>query len=255
MYRDKAFRERNLAEVLEDIQVAGAHAPGLEKVFVADGDPLIQGMERWKPILRALRVAFPRLRSVSCYSTAANVLDKTPDELLELREAGLGLLYIGPESGDEVTLKRIVKGGDFADHVKAARMAHDAGMKISSIMLLGSGGVARTEEHAMESARLITEMDPDYLAALTLTVIPGTPLQRMRDKGKFELPPVPALLRELRTMVADSRPTNALFRTNHASSYLPLAGRLPEDRERIVALIDQALDGKVPLRPEYMRGL
>lgn len=255
MYRDKAYRERNLAEVLEDIEEAGRRAPSTDKVFVADGDPLIQDMDRWGRILTACHDSFPRLRRVSCYATAANVLAKRPSELLDLKELGLHLLYIGPESGDPVTLKRLVKGGTFEDHVEAARRAHEAGIEISSIFLLGAGGTERSEEHAHGSAALITEMDPEYLAALTLTVIPTTPLQRMVDKGRFELPGVTGLLEELRTMVHEARPTRALFRTNHASSYLPLAGHLPQDRERMVDVIDQALDGKVPLRPEFLRGL
>ena len=123
------------------------------------------------------------------------------------------------------------------------------------ITLLGAGGVDRSVAHAQATARLITEMDPEYLASLTLTIIPGTPLQRMVDKGRFELPNVTGLLTELRTIVDEARPTNALFRTNHASNYVPIGGRLPEDRQRLVAALDAALAGQIPLRPEYMRGL
>jgi radical SAM superfamily enzyme YgiQ (UPF0313 family) len=255
MYRDKSFRVRDLAEVVEDIEAAGRLYPSAEKVFVADGDALIMDVPSWHEILARLRASFPALRQVSCYATAQNVLEKTDAELAGLRAAGLSLLYIGPESGDAVTLKRIVKGGTFEDHAEAARRAHSAGMEISVIMLLGAGGVDRTLDHAHESARLVTAMDPEYLAALTLTVIPSTPLQRMVDKGRFELPDVSTLLRELRTIVAEARPADALFRTNHASSYLPVAGRLPRDRQPILAAIDQALAGEIPLKPEFMRGL
>ena len=255
MYRDKEFRERDLSEVLEDIAAAGETSPQTNKVFVADGDALVMGMDRWKLILDSLSRAFPRLRRVSCYATAQNLLDKNEEELRLLRDAGLSLLYIGPESGDDLTLKRIVKGNSFQDHAVAAKKAHAANMKISAIVLLGAGGVERTQEHARETARLITEMDPEYLSALTLTVLPGTPIHRMMEKGKFELPEVEGLLRELRTMVAESEPTRALFRTNHASNYLNLEGRLSRDREKIVSVIDAALRGEVPLRPEYFRGL
>ena len=255
MYRDKSFRERDLEEVLEDVEVAGSTYPGVEKVFVADGDALIMDVARWLTILRAVRGAFPGFRRASCYATAENVLDKSDQDLTILREAGLRMLYIGPESGDDVTLKRIVKGGTHDEHVEAARKAHAAGMELSMIVLLGAGGVDRTEQHASETARLITEMDPEYLGVLTLTVIPGTPLQRMMDKGKFELPSVPGLLREMRTMVHEARPTDTLFRTNHASSYLATGGRLPVDADRIVAWIDLALEGEIPLRSEHVRGL
>jgi radical SAM superfamily enzyme YgiQ (UPF0313 family) len=255
MYRDKSYRVRELDEVLEDLVAAGSTHAGVNKVFVADGDALAMDVARWLKILGRARTVFPRLRRVSCYATAANVLDKSDADLRSLREAGLELLYIGPESGDDVTLRRLVKGGTFDDHVEAARRAHAAGMELSVIVLLGAGGVERTEEHATRTARLITEMDPEYLGALTLTVIPGTPLQRMEDKGRFELPRIPGLLRELRTMVAEARPSGALFRTNHASSYLSLAGRLPRDAQRLTAAIDLALAGGIPLRPESMRGL
>lgn len=255
MYRDKQFRVRDLDEVLEDIAAAGRAYRGAEKVFVADGDALMMDSERWLTILAACRAAFPRMRRVSCYATAENVLEKTAEELRALREAGVAMLYIGPESGDDVTLKRIVKGGTFADHAEAARKAHAAGMRISVIVLLGAGGVDRSQEHARETARLISEMDPEYLGALTLTVIPGTPQARMVEKGRFELPTISGLLGEMRTIVELAEPTNTVFRTNHASSYLPIAGELPRDRERILQAIDLALQGEIPLKPEYLRGL
>ena len=256
MYRAKTFRVRELAAVLEDIAMArAAVGDRVEKVFVADGDALVMPLSHWLPILDALHAAFPRLRQVSCYAMASNVLGKTAEELAALRTAGLRLLYLGPESGDAVTLKRIVKGGTFDEHVEAAALAHAAGMEISVIALLGAGGTARSDEHAEATARLVTAMDPAYFAALTLTVVPGTPMARMEDKGLFALPDILGLLGELRTIVANARPTDAMFRTNHASNYLPLGGRLPRDTDRIVGAIDAALRGDIPLRPESGRGL
>ena len=255
MYRDKTFRVRPLAETLEDIDHAGAAvSEDVEKLFVADGDALILGLDHWLPILERARKVFPRLRRVSCYAMARNVLEKTEDELRTLREAGLSLLYIGPESGDDATLKKIAKGDDAASHVEAARRAHAAGMELSVIALLGIA-MERSDEHARATAELVTRMDPEYFSALTVTVVPDTPLDRLAKKGRFEVPPVPALLAELRTIVSEARPTNALFRTNHASNYLPLGGRLPHDRDRIIAVIDAARDGRVPLRRESTRGL
>jgi len=128
-------------------------------------------------------------------------------------------------------------------------------MKVSAIFLLGAGGTERTHEHAEASAKLITAMDPEFVSALTLTVIPGTPIAKLQASGRFTLPSVPRMLEELRTIVNEAAPTGAVFRTNHASNYLPLAGRLPADRNRIVAVLDKALAGDVPLRPERSRGL
>jgi radical SAM superfamily enzyme YgiQ (UPF0313 family) len=256
MYRSKQFRVRELSESLDDLREAGRRAGHVvDKVFVADGDALVLDMDHWRPILSTARDCFPRLRQVSCYATAGNILDKTAEQLTELRASGLNMLYIGPESGDDRTLKRIVKGATFEDHVEAAKKAHEAGMKISVIALLGVGGTERSQEHAETTADLVTAMDPEYFAALTTSVIPDTPLMRMKDKGFFELPGVTRMLEELRIIVDRARPTDALFRTNHASNHLALGGRLPRDREAICAAIDGALGGRVPLRPEWARGL
>ncbi|MGW8267299.1 MAG: radical SAM protein [Longimicrobiales bacterium] len=255
MYREKRFRVRDLGEVLADIAEAAANRPGTGRVFVADGDALVLDTDSWLDILRSLKDAFPHLRRVSCYATAQNILAKSEEELRALRESGLSLLYLGPESGDPETLRRIVKGATFEDHVEAARKAHAAEMKLSVIVLLGAGGTDRSEDHARGSARLISEMDPKYLSALTLTVIPGTPLHRMMTRGRFRVPAVRGLLGELRILVDEARPRGAIFRTNHASNYLPIEGRLPRDREKILATVDAALRGEIPLRPEYRRGL
>lgn len=257
MYRDKpVFRIRPLEESLEDLEAAAREAgPAVEKVFVADGDALVMDLAHWVPILDACRRLFPRLRRVSCYATAVNVLAKTAAELRELREHGLALLYMGPESGDDVTLKKIAKGSTAADHVEAARHARAAGLELSAIFLLGAGGLERSAEHATASAALATAMDPNYLAALTLTVVPTTPLATLTARGAFALPGVEQLLGELRTFVDLARPSDALFRTNHASNYLALGGRLPGDRAAIVGMIDRALSGGLALRPERTRGL
>jgi radical SAM superfamily enzyme YgiQ (UPF0313 family) len=255
MYRDKAFRVRPLDETLADLDLtARLHGADIEKVFVADGDALVMPMDHWLPILERARARLPNLRRVSAYAMARNVLEKSDADLRALREAGLSLLYIGPESGDDVTLKRIAKGDDAAAHVEAARRARAAGIEMSVIALLGIA-MDRSEEHARATAELVTKMDPAYFAALTVTVVPGTPLATLARRGRFEVPPIPGLLRELRTMVDLARPTDAMFRTNHASNYLPLGGRLPRDRERIVEVIDRALRGEIRLRDEASRGL
>lgn len=257
MYRDKTFQVRPLEETLEDIARAGATVgEDVEKVFVADGDALVLETDHWLAILDAAKRVFPRLRRVSCYAMARNVTAKSDEELRALAKAGLSLLYIGPESGDDATLKRIAKGDDFAAHVRAAEHAHAAGMQLSVIALLGIAS-ERSDEHAKATAELVTRMDPEFFSALTVTVtvVPETPLARLAQKGRFAVPPVRELLAELRTMVDLARPSNAVFRTNHASNYLPLAGRLPHDRVRIVGAIDDALAGRKALRAEWMRGL
>ena len=257
MYRTKQFRTRPLEEILEDVAAAGAAygGDGVRKVFVLDGDALAMDFALWEPILEALNTTFPRLRRVSCYATAINLLAKTQSELEQLHELGLTLLYIGPESGDDVTLKRIAKGSTAAEHVEAAAKARAAGLRQSLIFLLGAGGTDRSAEHATASARLATDMNPEYLSALTLMLVPGTPAFKLAAEGRFTLPNVEGVLRELRTIVAETNPTNTIFHSNHASNYLPLSGRLPRDRESLLRKIDAVLNGDAPIQPEWSRGL
>jgi len=256
MYRDKRFQVRSLDALLAEIAQAGARfGEEVRHVFVADGDPLGMPLEHWLPLLRALGSAFPRLRRVSTYATARNLLEKTETELKCLRAEGLALLYIGPESGDDEVLRRIAKGATAADHLEAARKAKACGMEQSLMFLLGVGGRERSEEHARASGRLATAMDPRFLSTLTLTVIQGSPQAKLQAQGRFELPEVPGLLRELRWFIEEAHPSAAIFRSDHASNHLPISGRLPRDRERILATLDEALAGHQPLRPEWMRGL
>jgi len=256
MYRAKRFRVRDLQETLDDVRKAReTYGEHVHKIFVADGDALVMDLDHWRPILETCRSSFPRLRRVSAYATAINLLERTHDELTELRELGLKLLYIGPESGDDVTLKKIAKGASFADHVEAAQKAKAAGIELSVIFLLGAGGIEHSVDHAKGSARLATEMDPRFVSLLTLTVVPGTPIAKLQESGRFELPDKRGLLREMRAFVDEARPANAIFRTNHASNYLPLSGRLPRDREQILEVLDAAIEDKIPLKPDWARGL
>ena len=186
MYREKTYRVRPLDELVAEVQAAGrAYGAEVTRLFVADGDALAMELGHWEPLLLACREAFPRLRRVSAYATALNLLAKTDEELRRLRELGLSLLYVGPETGDDVTFQRIAKGAGFAEHALAAKRVRAAGMKLSAIFLLGVGGVDRSREHAEGSARLVTEMDPEFLSVLTLTVVAGTPTATLAARGQF----------------------------------------------------------------------
>ncbi len=256
MYSGKVYRARPVAEVLAEIaDLPSTAREAVRRVFLADGDALAMPAADLMALLAGLRSLLPKVVRISSYATARNLLETGNEDLLALRSAGLSLLYMGPESGDDVTLKALAKGADFADHVRAAQRAHAAHMTLSAIFLLGAGGTARSEAHAEGSARLITAMDPRYVSLLTLTLVDGTPLSRLAQRNGFSLPAVPDLLREARTIVAASSPRNTVFRCNHASNYLPLAGRLPRDRGRLLHAIDEALAGRHVLRPEWARGL
>jgi radical SAM superfamily enzyme YgiQ (UPF0313 family) len=257
MYRDKRFSTKPFETVRTDLQEAAAVGPVFDRVFLCDGDALVLSTERLLRILREIRALLPWVRRVGTYGDSRNVLAKTTEELRELREAGLGIVYHGVESGDDETLVRIDKGGTAADCVETARRLREAGIRHSAIVLLGIGGVARSREHAAATARLLTEMDPPYVGALTTTVLPGTPLYEEERAGRFVLPDRFAILEELRTLVAESRFTNTRFSANHASNHLPITGRLPRDRDALLAVLDRTLatrDERL-LRPEWMRGL
>ncbi len=260
MYRHKEYRVRQPSAVISEMrQISeGVHqgvVPVVRRIFVADGDALGLPMDNWRILLKEVQCLFPRVTRVSCYATARNLLEKSVEELQELRSLGLKMLYIGPESGDDVTLKRIAKGATFEEHVEGARRAHEADLKQSLIFLLGAAGKERSGLHATQAGRLTTAMDPRYVSLLTLTIVPNTPLATLSKKGKFQLPEVTDLLEEIRAFLLAANPTKAVFRSNHASNYLPLSGQLPRDKARLLDMLDAAQSGALPLRPEWARSL
>lgn len=255
MYRTKRFAARPTADVLADVAEAARIAPHTRRVFLLDGDAMTLSTSRLLPVLDALGAAFPRLQRVGSYVNAVSVLRKSDDELRELARRKLTIGYLGLETGDPVTNERIVKGATVLDQVEAVRRAQAAGIKMSVMILLGMGGRERTEPHARESASALSAMDPRFVSCLTVTPVPGTPLFDQVEDGSF-VPITPEeTLAELRTIVERTEVTGAVFRSNHASNYLPLSGRLPTDRSRLLSEIDAALRGEVPLTPEEWRGL
>jgi radical SAM superfamily enzyme YgiQ (UPF0313 family) len=180
---------------------------------------------------------------------------KTIEELKKLKDQGLGILYIGLESGDDITLKKINKGTTSSHTIEMARKAKQAGMKLSITVLLGIAGRERSQIHAAETGRVLSAIDPDYVGALSLMLIPGTPLFDDFKSGKFDLIEPDEMLAELRTIIAGTNLSRGLFHANHASNYLPIKARLPKDKEATLALIDRALAGKITLKPEYLRAL
>ena len=256
-YLDKPFRPRDLDEVLEDIALAKDVMPATRRVFLADGDALVLPAKRLITILDTLHESFPHLERVGIYSNARDLLCKTPDELKELREKGLGIVYIGLESGSDKILECVEKGATAAEMIEAAQKAKDAGIQLSVIGILGLGGSALSTEHATETGRVVSEMNPDYFSMLTLMLVPGTKLHAQWKAGDFELLAPEAMLAELRQVIEHlDGVSECVFRSNHASNYLPLRGTLPQDKERLLAMLDTALArGRDALRPEGWRGL
>jgi radical SAM superfamily enzyme YgiQ (UPF0313 family) len=255
-YKEKRFRIKTFQEIAEDIDEAARSGWSFERVFLADGDALIVPQSRLLKVLDYLREKLPGLKRVGIYANAKGVLRKTVDELRELKGAGLGIVYLGVESGDQVVLDRVRKGTTYERLVQAGGMVKEAGIKLSVTVLLGIGGRERSREHAIATGRILTEMDPDYVGALSLIIVPGTPLYEEIEKGEFVLPTPFELIEELRTMIAHTD-MQGLFFSNHASNYLPVKARMPTDKEATLQRIDEVLATRDPilLRPEHFRAL
>ncbi len=254
-YTGTRFEPRELKEVLEDIREASAVIPRTRRVFLADGNALCLPAEDLRLILSALGQAFPYLERVGIYADGKDINDKSEDELRELRRLGLGIVYMGLESGDDRVLERVRKRDRSEYMIEAAVRDTRCGLLTSVIVLLGLGGMEGSRDHAVKSARAVSLMGPDYLSALTLMVVPGTPLYREQEAGEFILPDQRGLLEELRLFLEGCELTGCVFRTNHASNYLPLGGVLSRDREELIKVIDSAVQRPELLRPEHLRGL
>ena len=255
-YKAKRFRIKTFEEIKDAIDEAAQCGWAIERVFLADGDALIVPQPRLMEIMTYLKERLPRLRRVGIYANAKGILKKTQDELRELKEAGLGIIYLGVESGDQVVLERVRKGTTYEKLLQAGRMVKEAGIKLSVTVLLGIGGRERSREHAVATGRLLTEMDPNYVGALSVMIVPGTPLYEEQAQGRFVLPEPFEIIEELRTMIAQTD-MHGLFFSNHASNYLALKVRMPKDKGEAIRLIDQVLAKRDPalLRPDYVRAL
>lgn len=258
MYKGKKFRVRSREEIHRDIREAAAATGGrVNRVFLADGDVLAMETEDLLDLLSFLFHAFPRLERVAGYAGPRDLLAKTPAELTQIRKAGLQLLYLGVESGNDQILKKMVKGVDAAGMIRAGRAAIDAGFTLSVTVITGLGGRERSCDHARATARVINTIKPHFLSALTLMVVENTPLYRQVKQGEFTLLSPLESLQEIAWLLADINLSGCLFRSNHASNYLPLKGILNDDRERLIALLKQAVKdpARAGIRPEYLRGL
>lgn len=253
MYRSKKFRIRPLEEVLAEIDALSGSMGRVRRVFLADGDALAAKSETLLQVLERLRERLPLLERTTLYAQPRNLLRKSPEELVELRRAGLTMAYLGIESGDDQVLERISKGATSDQTIESIVKAQAAGIDISATILLGLGGVDDARRHMEGSARVVNEGSPRYASALSVILGPMEDEYRRVYPG-WEEPNPTDLLREVRILV-DRIAVRVTFRANHASNYLPIKAELPEEREKTLALIDRALDEPGLLRPEWMRGL
>jgi len=254
-YNDKRFNIKDDRIILSDILFASKYMKKQNRVFLMDGDSLIIPQKRLMWILDRIREHLPWVKRVGAYGNAKGIRMKSLEELIQLKGNGLGILYLGVETGDDELLKEIRKGTSAQHLIDMGRKVREAGIKLSVTVLLGIGGKKGSLQHARATGELLSAMDPNYVGALTVMLIPGTPLHDDFIGGKFELPAEMELLLELREMIEHTNLSRGLFFSNHASNYLPVKARLPKGKQKTLELIDSALQGQVPLKPEWMRAL
>ncbi|MCK4466742.1 MAG: radical SAM protein [Desulfobacterales bacterium] len=254
-YRGERFKIKPDSVIMEDIAFAAQYCKRQRRVFICDGDALIIPQKRLLKILIKIEKQLPWVTRVGLYANAKSLKMKTIDELKELKDHGLGIIYMGLETGDDVTLKKINKGATAGDMIQMGRKARTSGIKLSITVLLGIAGKRRSRIHAKETGRVLSAIDPEYIGALSLMLIPGTPLYQDYVSGEFTLLESIEMLEELKAMIAATNLSKGLFYANHASNYLPIKARLPKEKAATIKLIDTALAGKIALKPEYMRAL
>ncbi|MEA2040545.1 MAG: radical SAM protein [Thermodesulfobacteriota bacterium] len=254
-YKDKRFTIKDDSTILGDILFASKHMRGQDKAFLMDGDALIIPQKKLTWILDRIQEHLPWVKRVGAYANSKSIKMKSPEELIELREKGLGILFMGVETGDDEVLKDIHKGSSAQNLINMGRKVIDAGIKLSVTVLLGIAGRERSLQHAKATGELLSAMDPDYVGALTVMLMPDTPLYEDFRKGRFELPSEREFLLELREMIANTNLSKGMFFSNHASNYLPVKAMYPEGKQQAIDQIDSALKGEIGLRPEWMRAL
>ena len=245
MYRGVPFQVLTDKEIAAQIAKAAAYnREGVRRIFLADGDAMVLAAPRLIRILNTLYKVFPHLQRVSSYAAPKDILAKTPEEMLALHEADLKLLYYGMESGDSETLLAIKKGVDGEQSIKAGQMVRAAGIKLSIMVILGIAGVEGSERHALATAKAINAIQPTMLSALCLMLYRGSELKEQFERGEFNPLPPAGLMEELQLMMQKIElppEHHCLFRSNHVSNYVQLAGTLPQDKERLLAEIEYSI--------------
>ena len=254
-FRDKRFNIKKDDIIFEDIEFAREYCKRQDRVFLCDGDVMIIPQKRLVNILLQIKDRLPWVKRVGLYANTKGIGMKTDEQLKELHDLGIKIAYMGLESGDDQVLKAIRKGADSAKMIKMGKRVKQSGIKLSITVIVGIGGPERSKIHARETGRVLSAIDPDFVGALSLMLTPGTELHDQYEKGEFELITPEEMLEELGIMIASTHLSNGFFHANHASNYLPIRAKLPEEKEKTLELISQALNGKVTLRPESMRGL
>jgi radical SAM superfamily enzyme YgiQ (UPF0313 family) len=257
MYKRKKYRARSIAEINRDIVTTAAYFPHTRRVFLADGNALAMATADLVAVMDSLNKTFPLLERITLYGNPQDLLQKSEDELKELRDHRLMMIYLGVESGSAAVLEAVKKGVTPTDLVKGAARLKKAGIPLSVTVLNGLAGLEGTIEHATSTAEILSEMDPEYIGLLSLITVPGTTMHRRFKSGELTALSPWQLLEEIRMMVEGLTLTNSVFRANHASNYLPLKATLSRDKQQLLTALDRIIAERSPatLKSEFMRGL
>ncbi len=228
-----------------------------KRMFLQDGDALVYPYAKLREVLQHISEKLHYVERIGTYATPQDMLRRSVDQLGALKDLRLSIFYMGVESGDDEVLKEVGKGVDRQQMIQAGRKAKAAGITLSVTVILGLGGIEGSERHALETAKILTEIDPDYVGALTLTLVPGTPLYDELQRGKFQPISPFRSLEELKIIIGNSKFTDCFFSSMHASNYLSVRGRLPQDKKKMLRQLESVLKSKDPslLKPEFLRGL
>lgn len=256
MFKNKRFRVRDVKQVIEDLEMARRAYGNVGKIFLCDGDALCLSNDKLLVILNKIRELFPECERVSVYGSAKDVLRKTPEELKELYEAGIGMIYLGAESGSQKVLDYICKGVTTDQLIEAVHKIEDSGIKASVTFISGMGGKENWEEHAIETGKMISEMNASYVSLLTLMLDPYVPLAQQIRCGEFTVLTGEEVVAETYLLMKHANPTKpCVFRSNHASNYVSLRGDLPADKDRMMAQLQRAMEDRGLLKDERFRAL
>ena len=256
MYKDKKFHIRKTEDVLEDLDWARRHYPRVERIFLCDGDALALANSKLLPVLSYIRENFPECERVTVYGRATDALRKSDEELRELYEAGITMVYVGAESGSEKVLKDINKGETRQELIDGVKKIEASGMMASVTFISGLAGKDGWEDHAIQTGKMLSEMSPSYAALLTLMIDPSVPMAKDIESGKMQLLSAEEVMEETLLMLEHTEVTKkCVFRSNHASNYLSLKGNLPEDKESMMNLIRQAMSDHNMFKDERLRAL
>lgn len=255
LYKDKRFTIKSNEQIIKDLDYAAKNFTRQKRLFLCDGDALIIPFDRLMWILKMVREKLPWITRVGTYANAKSIKRRTLDELKELKKNKLGIIYLGLESGDDETLTNVVKGADMATQVEQGQKVKQAGMKLSCTVLLGLAGKQRSKIHAEMTGKALSMIDPNHAAALSLMVVPQAPIYHQIHNGEFDALDPYGILEELKLMMEHTTLSAGIFSANHASNYVPIQARFPSGKQEAIDMIESALQGRIALKPESLRGI